>query len=115
MSKETIWTPCVRRALYERVVARFGAYSTWEQKSKPGKGMNEAFDKFCEDFAKLFGMRSGSAVHHSIRFTQPISKNGADWSNHSRQAILNLAAAHEAGFIDYSGFPTRMRVGGTDK
>ena len=96
MARPTIWTPSVRLALYERLTTVFGPYETWAYATRPGKDLNDVFEKFCTDFAATFGATSGEAVVHQIMFA---IAPGPLEGGLNRNAILNKAAAFEAGFI----------------
>jgi hypothetical protein len=107
MSK--IWTMEIRLVLYRRLVEQFGAIDKWKETSSPGGDRNKEFDQFCEDFARVVGAKSGDAVKHQIRFAMPESVRGSGsiWKNggHAPVAILNKAAALEAGFIEGKHLP----------
>jgi hypothetical protein len=91
--------------LFERVVARFGAHSTWANVRSPGRGKDQEFDEFCDDFAKTVGAESGDAVKMQIAFGSPVTGQ-SNWDpSHARSAILCMAAAFEAGFISSADFP----------
>lgn len=108
-----IWTGDARRLLYGRLVAQFGALDTWTGSSSPGRGLDQKFDQFCEDFARAVGANSGDAVKIQIRFAMPESAHGSDWDQgHARTAILNKAAALEAGFIENKHLPSILHARG---
>jgi hypothetical protein len=50
-------------------------------------------------------------VKHQIRFAIPESERGSAWGGHAQTAILNKAAALEAGFIRDKDLPDRLAVG----
>ena len=107
--KSIIWTGTTRRHLYCELVRQFGAYKTWQKRHSPGKGRDREFDHFCEAFADTIGASSADAVKHQIAFALPISENGgARWNGGglAQNAILNIAAAYEVGFITSADFPT---------
>jgi hypothetical protein len=108
-----IWSGDVRRVLYRRLVALFGPLSCWQKTHSPGGTNDAAFDEFCEVFAKAVGAKSGSAVKHQIRFPTPESEHGSTWDRHAQTAILNKAAALEAGFINDGQLPNLLAVGRT--
>jgi hypothetical protein len=96
--KTTIWTPTVRRSLYELLVLRFGPHAKWELPKTPGNGRREEFDAFCASFANAVGAKSGLAVLQQIAFAvqaMPAPKH----RGMILIAILNKAAAAEMGFI----------------
>ena len=64
-----IWTMDVRRVVYKRLVQKFGPYDVWEKTSSPGRNLDAEFEKFCEEFARVVGAKSGKAVATS-RFTR---------------------------------------------
>src|SRR5690348_1457604 len=106
-----IWTDAVRRVLYTRLVAQFGPYVDWKKTSSPGRGLDAMFDQFCDAFARAMGARSGDAVKHQIRFALPETEKGSTWGRHAQTAILNKAAALEAGFIEDRHLPDLLAVG----
>ena len=106
-----IWTGDVRRVLYKQLVKNFGAYETWKKSSSPGSNLDKQFDEFCEAFARAVGAKSGEAVQHQIRFAMPETSKGSNWDRHAQTAILNKAAALEAGFIDDKHLPKIHAVG----
>lgn len=108
-----IWTGDVRRVLYKRLVQLFGPSDKWEKSGAPGRGLDADFDKFCEAFAQAVGAKSGDAVKHQIRFAMPESERGSTWERQAQTAILNKAAALEAGFIRDSQLPNLVAVGRT--
>ena len=97
----TVWTPSVRRSLYEQLVNRFGAHSTWETPRSPGHGRDEAFDAFCTDYAKAIGAHSSGAVKMQILYGTPngLTRRSNIQRGHMETYILNLAAAFEMDFI----------------
>jgi hypothetical protein len=112
MAAEPIWTGEIRRVLYSQLVKRFGPLDDWTGSSSPGRGLDGAYDQFCEDFAHTMGAESGKAVKHQIRFAMPESSKGSTWEEgHARSAILNKAAALEAGFIKNKHLPNLTAVG----
>jgi hypothetical protein len=110
-----IWTGDVRRVLYRRLVEQFGPFDKWERASSPGGGNDENFNQFCEDFARVVGAKSGEAVKHQIRFAMPESGSGSSYAGgHAQTAILNKAAALEAGFIENKHLPKILRASGPE-
>ena len=107
----TIWTGDVRRVLYRRLVENFGPLDSWEKTSSPGRNLDEAFDEFCKAFARVVGAKSAKAVQHQIRFAMPETPRGSTWERHAQTAILNKAAALEAGFIEDKHLPNIVAVG----
>jgi hypothetical protein len=103
----------VRRLLYRRLVALFGPLAKWEKTNSPGKGLDDMFDQFCTDFARAVGAKSAGAVQHQIRFAMPETTRGSTWERHAQTAILNKAAALEAGFIEDKHLPNVLAVGRT--
>jgi hypothetical protein len=101
MHDPDIWTPVGRKHLYERLIVLFGAVTEWESPSAPapGRGINNSFDEFCESFARIVGAKSGDAVKVQIRFAIHVHTGGYWMNGQSQAAILNKAAALEAGFI----------------
>ncbi|HSM95720.1 MAG TPA: hypothetical protein VLT91_06735 [Rhizomicrobium sp.] len=106
-----IWTGDVRRVLYKRLVGLFGSADKWEKSGSPGRDLDENFDDFCEAFARAVGAKSGDAVKHQIRFALPETEHGSTWDRHAQTAILNKAAALEAGFIRDGQLPKLLAVG----
>jgi hypothetical protein len=107
-----IWTGDVRRVLYKRLVNEFGPLGNWEKTNSPGRGLDSAFEQFCDAFAKAVGAKSGDAVRHQIRFAMPETQKGSTWEQgHARTAILNKAAALESGFIENKHLPDLRAVG----
>ena len=109
-----IWNSDARRVLYRRLVEQFGPFDKWKGTSSPGNGSDQKFDEFCENFARVVGAKSGSAVKIQIRFAMPETSGGSVWEEgHARTAILNKAAALEAGFIENKHLPNLLAVGRT--
>jgi hypothetical protein len=107
-----IWTGDVRRVLYKRLVKEFGALDRWEKTNSPGRGLDGKFDQFCDAFAKAVGANSADAVKIQIRFAMPETSQGSTWEGGQVQAaIVNKAAALEAGFIDDKHLPNLRAVG----
>jgi hypothetical protein len=81
--------------------------------SSPGGGRDNEFDEFCGIFAQAVGAESGPAVKMQIRFALPEGP-GSTWeSGHVQTAILNKAAALEAGFIENRHLPDLLLAGKT--
>lgn len=93
-----IWTQPVRGALYEALVTQFGPYATWENATIPSNKRRAAYRSFCMNFARVIGCKSWAAVNQQIRFATHPTK-ALDKANLRHNAVLNLAAAYEAGFI----------------
>ena len=108
-----IWTGDVRRVLYRRLVQRFGPYRQWKKKSSPGAEYDADFEDFCQAFARAVGAKSGKAVQHQIRSAMPETERGSSWGRQAQTAILNKAAALEAGFIEDKHLPDLLAVGRT--
>ena len=106
-----VWTGEARRLLYRRLVTLFGPLRNWRKSHSPGGTLDEDFVNFCEAYALAVGAKSGAAVKHQIRFAMPQSKSGSAWGRQSQTAILNKAAALEAGFIEDSHLPDLLAVG----
>jgi hypothetical protein len=106
-----IWTGGARRLLYRRLVKLFGPYDQWKKTASPGGGKDTKFDEFCDGFAKVVGANSGDAVKHQIRFALPETQSGSTWESQAQNAILNKAAALEAGFIKDKHLPNLRAVG----
>lgn len=104
----TIWTRAARDLLYEALVTRFGAHATWENGAWPSAARRREFDEFCDEFAKLVGAKSGAAVKVQIGWgcgtTGEVGERHWD-SSHSRNFVLNMASAFEAGFVTHEDFP----------
>jgi hypothetical protein len=109
--KPEIWTGEVRRVLYSRLVHQFGPYRGWRKSNSPGGAHDDKFDQFCDAFANAVGAKSSDAVKHQIRFAMPESERGSTWDRHAQTAILNKAAALEAGFIEDQHLPDLLAVG----
>jgi hypothetical protein len=106
-----IWTGDVRRVLYKRLVQLFKPSDKWEKSGSPGHGLDRDFDRFCKVFAEAVGAKSADAVKHQIRFALPETECGSNWGRQAQTAILNKAAALEAGFIRDSQLPNLVAVG----
>jgi hypothetical protein len=106
--KPTIWTRIARDLLFEAVKDQFGPYNTWKHPEYPSRARQKVFQDFCEIFAALVGAKSWRAVVHQIKFGVGVqSRNGVHhWdASQARVAILNMAAAFDAGFISNAEFP----------
>jgi hypothetical protein len=106
-----IWTGEIRRVLYHRLVKQFGPLAGWKKSGSPGGKLDDKFDEFCEAFAKAVDAESANAVKHQIRFAMPESASGSSWGRHAQTAILNKAAALEAGFIEDKHLPNLTAIG----
>ena len=106
-----IWTGDVRRVLYKRLVQLFGPSDTWEKAGSPGRGLDADFDEFCEVYARAVGSKYPYAFKLQIRFAMPETEHGSTWDRHAQTAILNKAAALEAGFIRDGQLPKLVAVG----
>lgn len=111
MAKERIWTPVVRQLLFERLTKEFGPARKWETSSRPGGGRDQAFDRFCARFAKVVSANSAKAVKQQIRFGMPVAGEATWGQGQTQTAILCLAAAFEAGFIQDSDLPRLTATG----
>jgi hypothetical protein len=109
--KPDIWTGDVRRVLYKRLVQLFGASDKWEKTGSPGRGLDKKYEEFCDVFAHAVGAKSADAVMHQIRFAMPETERGSSWKRQAQTAILNKAAALEAGFIRDGQLPDIVAVG----
>jgi hypothetical protein len=116
MSNRIKWTAAARQLLYEQLVSRFGPHGEWEARERPGRGHDESYEQFCNSFAQLIGAESARAVKHQISFAIPIQRGGIRrWKQgHARSAILNLAAAFEAGFVGANAFPALVASAASD-
>jgi hypothetical protein len=110
-----IWSGDVRRLLYGRLVQLFGPSYNWKKTNSPGGGLDASFEKFCGVFAQAVGAKSSDAVKHQIRFALPETEHGSTWGRHAQTAILNKAAALEAGFIRDGQLPDLLAIGRTKK
>lgn len=112
--KKAIWTAAARRLLYELLVDRFGPYENWERSNYPSSAERAAFTKFCDDFANVIRAHSGRAVLHQIQWSVGVQTDGDHhWpGGQSRNAVLNMAAAFEAGFIKHADFPVLVASNG---
>lgn len=106
-----IWTGEVRRVLFARIVTQFGPYVEWKKKSSPGRGLDDAFNEFCDVFARAVGAKSGEAVKHQVAFALPSTSSGSTWKQQAQTAILSKAAALEMGFIEDKHLPELLAVG----
>jgi len=103
--KNRIWTEVRRRVLYSNLVRKFGPCSSWEKATSPGKGRDQEYQRFLAEFAKHVGAKSAEAVAHQIAFSKPI-RGIARWEqSQAITAVLNLAAAFNAGFITQADIP----------
>jgi hypothetical protein len=108
-----IWTGEIRRVLYQRLVQEFGPSWEWKRASSPGGDLDAKYETFCKVFAEAIGATSARAVEMQVRFALPESGDGSVWEGHAQTAILNKAAALEAGFIKDSQLPNLLAVGRT--
>lgn len=104
MHSPEIWTNAAREHLFERLVKLFGPAKEWQTSASPGRGLDNAFDEFCEAFARATGAGSGKAVKHQISFA--LQRNGHWKKGHVQNVVLNKAAALRVGFIDSKHLPT---------
>jgi hypothetical protein len=109
-----IWTGDIRRLLYKRLVAEFGPYNTWTKTTSPGGERDAAFDEFCTAFAVAVGAKSGDAVKQQIDFALPQTEHSNTWNRQTQTAVLNKAAALEAGFIEEKHLPLGVALGAPD-
>jgi hypothetical protein len=79
--------------------------------NSPGGNHEEVFNAFCKAFADAVGAKSADAVKQQIRFAMPESEKGSSWDRQAQTAILNKAAALEAGFIRDKHLPNLRAVG----
>ncbi len=110
MPKRRIWTPAARQFLFEQLTVQFGPLSKWEASNRPGRGKDQAYDKFCEHFAKVVGANSAEAVKLQVRFGMP-TIGESSWEEQAQTAILCLAASFEAGFIQDKDLPNLRAAG----
>jgi hypothetical protein len=73
--------------------------------------LDAQYDAFCDAFAIVVGANSGDAVKHQIAFALPSTSRGSTWKEQAQTAILNKAAALEAGFIVNKHLPELLAVG----
>lgn len=106
-----IWTPEARQLLYSRLREVFGPSNEWEYTNSPGRGLDETYTEFCGAFAHVVGAKSADAVKHQVRFAMPETAEGSEWGRHAQTAILNKAAALEAGFIEDNQLPNLVATG----
>ena len=111
MAKKRIWTRATRQFLFEQLAERFGPASNWEETHKPGHGKDQAYNRFCEQFAKVIGANSGDAVKIQIRFGMPTIGESTWKKGQAQTAILCLAASFEAGFIKDKDLPNLRAAG----
>jgi hypothetical protein len=111
MPPKKIWTKTARQLLFETLVARFEPLAKWEKRTSPGNGLDQAYDEFCTAFAAVVGVKSGAAVKQQIHFAMPVRQGSWNSNGHSSTAVLNLAAAYEAGFIVNADFPDLLAGG----
>jgi hypothetical protein len=104
--REKIWTKEARELLFSQLVDRFGPHASWEKHHSPGHGREGEFDTFCSAMAELVGAKSADAVKHQIAWGSPVTGRSRWNQSHACNAILNLAAALQFGFIKYSDLPT---------
>ncbi len=103
--REKKWTGAARRLLYEELVAQFGPYDNWQSGHLPGNGRDVEYHRFLKAIAGVIGASSVKAVEQQIRFAMPV-KRKARWSqSHTYNAVLNMAAALQAGFIGHRHLP----------
>lgn len=110
--EENIWTSTARDLLFQQLVDRFGPYSEWALDHSPGRGLEDEFENFLIVFAELIGASSPLAVEMQIAFATPVT-NRAEWrQGHVQAAILNIAAALNAGFISNKELPALLVASG---
>ncbi|MDA9410592.1 hypothetical protein [Bradyrhizobium sp. CCBAU 45384] len=113
MSRNEKWTFEARDLFYSMLVAKFGPHSEWETYHRPGRGLDDQFDAFCERFAELVGATSINAVKQQLAFSTPLPPGHTRrWQpGNARSAILNIAAAFKAGFVGNDVFPSLVASG----
>jgi hypothetical protein len=98
-----IWTLNLRLSLYSKLVEKFGSYDTWGHRLYPVKQKN-AFFTWVESFANTYGI-TPNAVHQQIAWAVTTQQQISGQSK-TYCFILNVASAHEAGFVRTTEFPT---------
>ena len=101
MNKRTIWTDAALAHLFELVVKNFGDATQWEKRKGghywPGRGLDEQYIAFVEDFRKLVGAKSFDAVnfypHAAQRPDVPADPHIA------AEFFRAKSAAYNAGFL----------------
>jgi hypothetical protein len=102
INSRQIWTLSILLFLYECLVSEFGPYETWEKTESPGRGLDERFKVTCKAFGELRNTTS-AAVKQQIAYAT--SKQVNYPKPQARLALLNKAAAYEAGFIRARDIP----------
>ena len=110
MKKKKVWDEAARKLLFETLVARFGPLRAWQKKSTPGNGRDREYRAFLTAFAEVVGANSADAVAHQIAFARPIAKRSRYVSSQAYTAILSMAAALNAGFIDFQDVPSLIAM-----
>ena len=112
------------RSLLFGAMKEFGPYRDWTEVHTPGRGLNQKYDEVLRAYATLVGCgrkeKNGDvtrSVQQQINFAIQYAANAFGpskavfngWANcnegHIYSAIMNMAAALEAGFILYSDLP----------
>ncbi|MGX9432398.1 hypothetical protein [Bradyrhizobium sp. LeoA1S1] len=97
------WTLARLTKLYKNLVQEFGPRAVWTHQTKPGRGLDAYYAEFCENFGAEIGA-SKDAVQLQISFTELFASR--TWApRQTHYAVINLAAAWEAGFIKTTDFP----------
>lgn len=100
-----IWTEHARRLLFEAMLFHFGPLSTWEHTSRPGRGLDQKFERFKKRFAFVIGATGPRAVETQLRFASPVKDRNKWGQSHFRVAVQCYAAALGVGFIEQANLP----------
>ena len=96
-----IWTDAALAHLFELVVKNFGDATQWEKRKGghywPGRGLDEQYMAFVEDFRKLVGAKSFGAVNF---YPHAAQRPDVPAAPHLAAGFFRAkAAAFAAGFL----------------
>ena len=105
------WIPTIKKLLVEELMKRFGPYKTWGHKSYPN-GKKEEYEKFCEDFALVVTIISGSDTPPSAIGNQLLII-GSSYSNLGCRSDVASYLAYvqygfECGFLTTEDLPEKL-------
>jgi hypothetical protein len=104
------WTQDLRKVMYSRLVMEFGSHDEWGKASYP-EGRKDRYHEVLKELAAYFARLTGD------EFAWTAEQQQVDWGRtrqeeirdgHSRQFILNKAAAIEMGFLTPSALPSTI-------
>jgi len=111
MTKPLMWTTELRTQMFRALVAKFGPFEEWETTGRPGRGLDDQYDEFCDAMMTLTGAKSIQAVKHQIAYGKGVAGQ-ALWENNgrARTALSCLTASVDAGFIRPKDLPDLLAV-----